>query len=233
MGLTWRTGGDLSPKGEPYQTIGVDIGVAARFTQNNQKSIAGCDTRTSHPAIAELRKVRHGNFAPCDCLMSHPATLSCCTLRHRAIAPCRFRLSHPATQKPRFRHPRITSSTPLHMKQKVLRVLIPRQVQHPRHTGEDIGTVTRRADRPHHSNSNGARPRADHGHLARCRGLLDADYHTRKTLQSQSSRLRIDPVAVSLGLRVDDEVHIRGLRRPCDDIRTLTLPYHVEIGPIR
>ena len=78
----------LSPKGEPYQTIGVDFGVAARFTQNNQKKIAGCDTRTSHPATAELRRVRHVNFAPCDFLMLHPATSRYRTLPLPPIAPC-------------------------------------------------------------------------------------------------------------------------------------------------
>ena len=85
------------------QDIGVDFGVAAKFTQNNPKKVAGCDARTSHPAIAELRKVQHGNFAPCDNFMSHPATLSCRTLRHRAISPCHFRLSHSATRKAHFR----------------------------------------------------------------------------------------------------------------------------------
>ena len=45
----------LSPKGEPDQTIGVDIGVAARFAQNNQKNIAPCRFRLSHPATQKTR----------------------------------------------------------------------------------------------------------------------------------------------------------------------------------
>ena len=73
---------------ETPKDIGVDFGAAANFTQNNQKKIAGCDIRTSHPAIAKLRKVRHGNFAPCDSLMSHLATSRYRTLPLRAIAPC-------------------------------------------------------------------------------------------------------------------------------------------------
>ena len=68
--------------------IGIDLGVAANFTQNNQKKIAGCDIQASHPAIAELRKVRHGDFAPCDFLMSHLATSRYRTLPLRGIAPC-------------------------------------------------------------------------------------------------------------------------------------------------
>ena len=48
----------------------------------------GCDTRTSHPAIAELRKVRHDNFAPCDSLMSHLATSRYRTLPLSSVAQC-------------------------------------------------------------------------------------------------------------------------------------------------
>ena len=96
------------------QDIGVDFALAARFKQNSQKNIAGCDTWTSHPATAELRKVRHDNFAPCDSHMSHLATSRHRTLRHRAIAPCGFRLSHPATQKPRFRPQNLAQLPPYH-----------------------------------------------------------------------------------------------------------------------
>ena len=70
------------------RNIGIDFGIAARFTQNNLKKTAGCDTRTSHPATAALRKVRHDNFAPCDSLMLHPATSRYRTLPLSPIAQC-------------------------------------------------------------------------------------------------------------------------------------------------
>ena len=46
------------------------------------------------------------------------------------------------------------------------------------------------------------------------RGLLDKNHETLEALQSQSFSLRIDPVAIGLGLRVKNEVHVRGLRAP-------------------
>ena len=70
------------------QDIGVDFALAARFTQNNQRKIARCDTSTLHPAIAELRKVRRGDFAPCDILMLHLATSRYRTLPLSRVAPC-------------------------------------------------------------------------------------------------------------------------------------------------
>ena len=70
------------------QDIGVDFALRFGFAQNNSKNIAGCDTRASHPAIAELRKVQHDNFAPCDSLTSHPATSRYHTLPLSPIAPC-------------------------------------------------------------------------------------------------------------------------------------------------
>ena len=68
--------------------IGVDIGVRFGLGENNSKNFAGCDTRTSHPAIAELRKVQHNDFAPCDSLTSHPATSRYHTLPLSPIAQC-------------------------------------------------------------------------------------------------------------------------------------------------
>ena len=70
----------------PY--IGVDFDGAASFTQNNQRNIAGYNTRTSHPAIAELGKVQYDNFAPCDSLMLHLAISRYRTLPLLPIAPC-------------------------------------------------------------------------------------------------------------------------------------------------
>ena len=89
---------------EKIKDIGVDFGVAARFTQNNQKKIAGCDTRTSHPAIAELRKVRHDNFAPCDSLMSHLATSRYRTLPLSSVAQC--------DSNSLFQNPKISAFSP-------------------------------------------------------------------------------------------------------------------------
>ena len=70
------------------QDIGVDFALRFGFAQNNSKNIAGCDTRTSHPAIAGHRKVRHDNIAPCDSLTSHPATSRYLTLPLSPVAPC-------------------------------------------------------------------------------------------------------------------------------------------------
>ncbi|MBR4614120.1 MAG: hypothetical protein IKO55_00810, partial [Kiritimatiellae bacterium] len=64
--------GSRSSTLNPY--MGIDFAIRFGFAENNSKKIAGGDTRTSHPAIAKLRKVRHDNFAPCDSLMSHLAT---------------------------------------------------------------------------------------------------------------------------------------------------------------
>ena len=70
----------------PYMCI--DFAIRFGFAENNSRKIAGCDTRTSHPAIAELRKVRHDNFAPCDSLMSHLATSRYRTLPLSSVAQC-------------------------------------------------------------------------------------------------------------------------------------------------
>ena len=70
------------------QDIGVDFTIRFGFAENNSKNLAGCDTRTSHPAITELRKVRHDNFAPCDSLMLHLATSRYRTLSLSPVAPC-------------------------------------------------------------------------------------------------------------------------------------------------
>ena len=70
------------------QDIGVDFALRFGFAQNNQKNIAGCDTRASHSAIAGLRKVQHGSFAPCDSLTSHLATSRYRTLPLSPVAPC-------------------------------------------------------------------------------------------------------------------------------------------------
>ena len=70
------------------QDIGVDFTIRFGFAENSSKNLAGCDTRTSHPAIAELRKVRHGHFAPCDSLMLHLATSRYRTLPLSPVAPC-------------------------------------------------------------------------------------------------------------------------------------------------
>ena len=70
------------------QDIGVDFALRFGFAQNNQKNIAGCDTRASHSAIAGHRKVRHDNIAPCDSLTSHPATSRYRTLPLPPVAPC-------------------------------------------------------------------------------------------------------------------------------------------------
>ena len=73
---------------ETPKDIGIDFALAARFTQNSQKKIAGCDTSTSHPAITEHRKVRHDNFAPCDIFMLHLATSRYRTLSLSPVTPC-------------------------------------------------------------------------------------------------------------------------------------------------
>ena len=70
------------------QDIGVDFAIKFGFAENNQKKIAGCDTRTSHPAITELCRVQLVNFAPCDSLMSHPATSRYRTLPLPSVAQC-------------------------------------------------------------------------------------------------------------------------------------------------
>ena len=73
---------------ETKKDIGIDFAIRFDFCENNQKKIAGCDTRTSHLAIAELRKVQLDNFAPCDSLMSHLATSRYRTLPLSPVAPC-------------------------------------------------------------------------------------------------------------------------------------------------
>ena len=70
------------------QVIGVDFTIRFDFAQNNQRNIAGCNTRKSHPAIAEHRKVQHDNFAPCDSLVLHLATSRYRTLPLLPVAPC-------------------------------------------------------------------------------------------------------------------------------------------------
>ena len=71
-----------------YQCIGVDFGLYASFAQNNSKNSAPCDTRTSHPAIAELRTVQHDNIARCEVFMSHRAMFANRTLPLSPIARC-------------------------------------------------------------------------------------------------------------------------------------------------
>ena len=68
--------------------MGIDFTFRFGFAENNSKKIAGCDTRTSNPAIAELRKVQHDNFAPYDSLMFHLATSRYRTLSLSPVAPC-------------------------------------------------------------------------------------------------------------------------------------------------
>ena len=70
------------------KSFGIDFAFRFGFAENNSKKIAGCDTRTSNPAIAELRKVQHDNFAPCDSLMLHLATSRYRTLPLSPVAPC-------------------------------------------------------------------------------------------------------------------------------------------------
>ena len=73
---------------ETQKSIGVDFAFRFGFAQNSQKNIAGCDTWTLHPAIAELRKVRRDDFAPCETFMSHLAKSRHHTLRLPRVAPC-------------------------------------------------------------------------------------------------------------------------------------------------
>ena len=86
----------------PYMCI--DFASRFGFAENNSRKIAGCDTRTSHPAIAELRKVRHDNFAPCDSLMSHLATSRYRTLPLSSVAQC--------DSNSLFLNPKISASSP-------------------------------------------------------------------------------------------------------------------------
>ena len=97
----------------------IDFAFRFGFAENNSKKIAGCDTRTSNPAIAELRKVQHDNFAPCDSLMLHLATSRYRTLPLSPVAPCDAKspllppkialriiaaASRPCLEPPRHRH---------------------------------------------------------------------------------------------------------------------------------
>ena len=68
--------------------IGVDFALASVSGENSSKNFERCKTTTSHPAIAELCKVRHDNFAPCDSRMSHLATSRYRTLPLSPVAPC-------------------------------------------------------------------------------------------------------------------------------------------------
>ena len=70
------------------KSFGIDFAFRFGFAENNSKKIAGCDTWTSNPAIAELRKVQHDNFTPCDSLMLHLATSRYRTLPLSPVAPC-------------------------------------------------------------------------------------------------------------------------------------------------
>ena len=119
---------------ETPKDIGVDFRVAANFTQNNQKKIAGCDTRTSHPAIAEHRKVRRGDFAPCDFLMSHLAISRYRTLPFPPVVPCDSKSPILAPEITPVSHRKSITLT-------LLRLLILRQFQHPRHSDESMSHV--------------------------------------------------------------------------------------------
>ena len=88
--------------------IGVNFGVAARFTQNNQKdrrvrhpNIAPCNCRTSQGATRQLRTLRLSHIAPCDIALSHLATFACRTLRLKNLA---FEPLNPVTHTRRYGH---------------------------------------------------------------------------------------------------------------------------------
>ena len=126
------------------QDIGVDFALAARFTQNSQKkhrrvrhlNIAPCNCRTSQGATRQLRTLRLSHVAPCDSLMSHLATSRYRTLRLSLVAPCDSKTpfstpkSRPTTAVPCLLHKVYA--------REGSRVLIPRHVRHPRHTGENL-----------------------------------------------------------------------------------------------
>ena len=126
------------------QDIGVDFALAARFTQNSQKKhrrvrhldIAPCNCRTSQGATRQLRTLRLTHVAPCDIATSHLATSRYRTLRLSPVAPCDSKTPF-STPKSR---PTTAVPCPLHKvyAREGSRVLIPRHVRHPRHTGENL-----------------------------------------------------------------------------------------------
>ena len=88
--------------------------------------IAPCDCRTSQGAMRQLRTLRNLHVAPCEVTASHLATSACRTLRLKnpALGP----LNH--AQPPQ---------------------LIPRQIQHPRHTGVGVTTTHNASPQAHPS----------------------------------------------------------------------------------
>ena len=106
----------------PYMCI--DFAIRFGFAENNSKKIAGCDTRTSHPAIAELRKVRHDNFAPCDSLMLHLATSRYRTLPLSSVAQC--------DSNSLFLNPKISASSPRLAGDRRTPAVVGRDAQGPR-----------------------------------------------------------------------------------------------------